>query len=394
MFANFVFPRGSPSASSGDPGASSAAAISVVQPPAGSGSSAAVAASSDVAALVGYMPGLAGQCWFECGTTVGLLNIGNARSEKWVCCPCNGARRLLDSSCRGNPAVKAELADMKKNRQSAYKRKVRSARIQPASELANGAAPSGIRTLADRREAVGEFRASVVASLEVSDNGNVHWPLKRQWIKMYKDQEDVDDTVAQAAWTRAYNSYPATHRKDGVDEASTRLAFEGIPFTAGKASRGLKRSADWMMPIEGEDQWNAAARLVSVSAIGRGVTDAEFGEVGGSVFRPNAALPNTQVVAGHVPAARNAPVSALDSVQALMNMPANAGALGSRTLQRHPSDLPARSEAETKRSLFWVWVFLMLRAVWLYSLLDGLFFHQSGAADVLADVIACASTVL
>ena len=77
-----------------------------------------------------------------------------------------------------------------------------------------------------------------------------------------------------------------------------------------------------------------------------------------------------------------------------MNMPANAGALGSRTLQRHPSDLPARSEAETKRSLFWVWVFLMLRAVWLYSLLDGLFFHQSGAADVLADVIACASTVL
>ena len=225
-------------------------------------------------------------CWFECGTVKGLLNIGNTRSQKWVCGPCNGSRRGLDNQARGNAQVKRELDRLKNAQQSEYKRKVRSARIVSQDELDRGVI--GVTSRGDRREVHTSFRSEVVASVSVNDSAGVMWPNRWEWIWLHKDRYAMTDHQAIEKWDNAVATYP-DHCKRGSGPG-LRMAFQDIPRTDGVASRGVKRSLEQIGVVDTQGDFDHAARMVSTGQIGRHLTDAEFAEVGGNVFRSNPAL--------------------------------------------------------------------------------------------------------
>ena len=293
------------------------------------------AGHGDMAIVQNFSPGLGMQCWFECGTTEHLQNMGNARSPRWVCGPCNGSRRCLDSQARATAASRSALNDLKRNQQSLYKRKVRSARIVPASVDAPGT-PGAVTSRGERREALATFTASVSASASVSDIGTILWMDEIEWIA-HKKERGADDPTAKAMWDRASVSYPPHCRRG--NGKSLRLAVLGIPRTEGVLSRGIKRSLDAIQELEGEEAISAAGRMVSVTALGRAFHDKEFGEVGGDVFRPNSALVGAEadsaVSAAIVP--RSAPVADL-SVVAPVLAPAEADRAVGRQLRAQLSE--------------------------------------------------------
>ena len=284
---------------------------------------------------------LGGQCWFECGTTIGLLNIGNARSVRMVCGPCNGARRVLDGQSRGNPAVRAKLNDLKKNQQSEYKRKVRCARIVPAHLAIADGSVDQVTTRGERREVLGTLTSSVEASISVADKDGVMWPDVGQWCYLKRTRENLTDDEALAQWRQAEATYPAHCRRGSG--AGLRLAYQDIPRTDGIQARGIKRSLSAMSSVDNQAEFEAAARMISTAGIGRSLTDADFAEVGGAAFRPNSALSGDSVMTQQ--SALLQPRGMADISLSFSELSANpagsaAGAGAPRPLAQTPSDPP------------------------------------------------------
>ncbi|MEM1009448.1 MAG: hypothetical protein AAGJ35_10615, partial [Myxococcota bacterium] len=92
------------------------------------------------------------ECWFGCGTK-GLnqvYNIGNQKSFKLSCGPCNAARRAIDAGCRNDTNAKNFLVDLKKNHQAEYKARVCSFRYSKSGGI-------GLKSIPERNAAIATF---------------------------------------------------------------------------------------------------------------------------------------------------------------------------------------------------------------------------------------------
>lgn len=152
------------------------------------------------------------------------MNIGNRKSVRLVCGPCNGARRLFDGQARGmDSLVKSELADLKKNRQSEYKERVRAARLLPGGE----------RTVAfgARREMVNSFLTSIAVSKELKEVSAIEWLTREEFVGHHMVRLGLSRPEAEARWSAEVRN--PTRARRGPPE-NCRLAVQAPPPNGGQ----------------------------------------------------------------------------------------------------------------------------------------------------------------
>ena len=178
--------------------------------------------------------GWQGRCWFECGAEQDLLNIGNQFSVRLVCGPCNAARRQLDAQARRAEAeVRHELADLKKNRQSEYKDKIRAARLIP------GGGGSAWGQAQARRELFAQWSQSLTVKKEVREISAVEWKSRLEYLAYCRMTLGQSPAEAEASWQDALRN-PNWQRRGAGD--SIRIAVQATPRTEASSATALERS--------------------------------------------------------------------------------------------------------------------------------------------------------
>ena len=82
------------------------------------------------------------QRWFQCGfsaSTDSMLNIGNNRSHRWVCHPCNCVRVAFERQMRKMPELQETLKCYKEQHIDKWRQKVVSCRIYVSGPLSSSA---------------------------------------------------------------------------------------------------------------------------------------------------------------------------------------------------------------------------------------------------------------
>ena len=83
--------------------------------------------------MVNEGPSIYADCVFGCGPprpTYLMVNTGTATHPRWMCKPCNGARKAIEHQAKNDTALKASLSNLKKRDPDLWRAKVRSCRIQ------------------------------------------------------------------------------------------------------------------------------------------------------------------------------------------------------------------------------------------------------------------------
>lgn len=190
-------------------------------------------------------------CWFECGTTTGLINMGNARSPKMVCNPCVRAKRGLDTSCRGNDGACALLKDMKANKQSDYKAKVRSCRIDPTH--------GGLKDAGEQREHLSQFSSEVKKSISTTNKIPVLWLLENEWVAHHKFAKNMSDEDAILSWTVA-EAKPVSEVPRKGEGVNLRLGCLGILSTSMDDHEEVSKTISKRASISGGEQMDRACK--------------------------------------------------------------------------------------------------------------------------------------
>ena len=218
-------------------------------------------------------------CWFECGTTTGLLNIGNARSVRWCCSPCNGSRKGLDAQGRADDAAKASLSKMKTFQQGEYKALVRRCRIRP------GAVAEGVAGSADRRSAVQSFFAEVRQTVGVMDEIPVLWPDQGEFVAYFQHTKGYTREAAELKWEQEKASPDTGRRGQG---SGLRLAVLGVPRTLGQHAQVQSRSLASSTELTDAAEGQAALKRMRFGSFNTSLASQAFAEAGGGIFRPGA----------------------------------------------------------------------------------------------------------
>ena len=264
-------------------------------------------------------------CWFECGTTENLYNIGTTRYIKFTCGLCNSSRKSLESQARVSPAFKTHLEGMKKNKQGMYKAKVRAGRLVPGSA-------EGPSSFNERARMIAEYSQEVSIQASVADQGVILWPNEEEYVAYRKNNHNMTDPQARAAWTAAINNPDILKRGSGVN---TRVPIAGIPRTVGSVARISSRRVNVFTAINNQDQLNIAAGRMNVGAL-PAPTSGEFNDVGGSMFRPAAAsgvADGLQIVPPAGPAAALPSFAEMEAVRLSVGDPQDSGGAASSGLQ-------------------------------------------------------------
>ena len=238
-------------------------------PPAGSRRAAGLPGPADSLAIVAVPPkagppkreyrisrpvgGYEGQCWFECGTTAGLINIGTARSVKLCCGQCNNSRRAFDAQARmlGGEA-KHVLADLKRNRQAEYKLKIRQSRLLGSQDRMGAGA---------RREAANTFFTNITVTKGIGEVIPVYWMNKAEFIGHQITRLGHSRADAEATWVREIGNPRREKRGAGVD---LRLAVCGIPKTEVRVGVDMVRSLSQSMEVDFSGR-DGEARLAHIA---------------------------------------------------------------------------------------------------------------------------------
>ena len=263
----------------------------------------------------------AGQCFFECGTTVGLYNIGTARCPKLTCGLCNSSRKAIESQARQSHQLKMVVDNMKRNQQAKYKAQVRAGRLVP-----------GGQTSGERAAQLAEYAQELEISASVSDNMEILWPNKTEYIAYRKHWHRMTDDEASAAFD-ADEANPNIVKRGSTDDP--RIPIAGIPRTVGSVNRSVLRRVSASSAIMDQAELNTASARMTVSALPQ-MGSADFRDVGGVHFRPGAASGSTTALSAGSAVERAAPAPIdfreLESVSVVQR------AAPSRTLQARASD--------------------------------------------------------
>ena len=218
-------------------------------------------------------------CWFECGTKTGLLNIGNARSVRWCCSPCNGSRKGLDTQGRADDAAKASLSNMKTFQQGEYKALVRRCRIRPATVA------EGVSGSADRRAAVQSFFAEVRQTVGVMDEIPVLWPDQGEFVAYFQHTKGYTKEAAELKWEQEKANPDTGRRGQG---SGLRLAVLGVPRTLGQHAQVQTRSLASSTELADAAEGQAALKRMCFGSFNTSLASQAFAEAGGGIFRPGA----------------------------------------------------------------------------------------------------------
>lgn len=146
------------------------------------------------------------KCWMECGTVEHLTNVGNGRSPKWLCGPCNSSRKALDRQAKDSTANKNLLVTLKNN-QCDYKATVRKNRFEEHIKTGKGNSALARSLILERAKHIAHsFQATAEAVNEVAFVTDVLWMTMPEYIAHHvytkgMTREEATVTVI------AYNNY-------------------------------------------------------------------------------------------------------------------------------------------------------------------------------------------
>ncbi len=250
-------------------------------------------------------------CYFECGPRYAisqLTNMGNARCVRWVCNPCNNARKAIECAAKKDAAFRKQISDMRTNNPVEWKAKVRALRIRP------DAGSEGVESRFDRRAAVAHFAQSMRQFLCVRDDIPLLWLSRPRFLCHQKNVEGLTDDEAKTRWTQALQDPDVAKRGQGEQ---AEVAVRGIPQTVGSRGREYNRAVHSGELITSADaEQDAFARMTAVGN-NRTLTDQDMLGVGGELFRtgasassigpeiPHDQFPSVAVVGGEAPKLRS-----------------------------------------------------------------------------------------
>ena len=139
-------------------------------------------------------------CWFECGFTGTLLNIGNARSPKWVCAACNSSRKAIDKQAKdATPENRKALNNLKLNLEN-YKATVRDNRLQLVMKQGHQNSLQARSLYAQRAQQIDKCLVTYVTTAEVvngvSMNHDVQWMDELEYIAYHKFTKGLEHKQA------------------------------------------------------------------------------------------------------------------------------------------------------------------------------------------------------
>ena len=302
----------------------------------GSSGSVPTAVGDDMASGV-KATGTAGSCFFECGQTSDLYNIGNARVVKLVCGLCNSSRKALDSQARSSKQLKLVLDDLKKSRQGAYKAKVRAGRIAPGSAAHPG-------STGERRAMLAQYTQEIEIKASVSEQSEVLWPNQTEYAAYRKLWHSMSDDEANAAFRAALLNPDIKKRGTAEDP---RVPLAGIPRTQGELSRTTSRRINAYMDIGDQTELDVASSRMNIAAL-PSPASGQFNDVGGTHFRPGCSSGSADGAQLALPSASGPSLPSFEDMEGLA-LTAGGTQLDSgnvfsgaamRRLKAQPSDIP------------------------------------------------------
>ena len=135
-------------------------------------------------------------CWMGCGSSEHLTNIGNARSVKWICGPCNSSRKAIDRQAKDTAGCKEALSELKKNLKE-YKAIVCNNRFQVKITEGQGNSSLAKALHAERTKLINHsFMTTAEVVSGVSQNTDVLWMAELEYIAYHKYTKGLEHTAA------------------------------------------------------------------------------------------------------------------------------------------------------------------------------------------------------
>ena len=276
-------------------------------------------------------------CIFDCGGPRPLSTMTNTATHanpRWMCPPCNGARKAIEFAAKGNPDTQLQLQQLKKNDPELWKQKVRACRIRPSDDPVG--AP-GVDTLGSRRAAIHAFAATLTQRVSVQDIHKRKYFNKKSFIAFlkYKAGERVDTPEEEDRWWSAALDNPDIIREGNGEDTHILVdcghTLQGIRERAVEASVSRSTGLTSMLEVE-----EAMVRVTGTGA-GQGALFSQALGSAGDPFRPGAAASSSghATVSPGILADKGTPPSATTIVPAEDFAPfgTDSGGLGKRGLE-------------------------------------------------------------
>ena len=311
----------------------------ILRAPDGEGASEAPPASS-----VNYF-----LCVFDCGPprpVTMLTNTGTSANPRWMCRPCNNARKAMEWMVNKDAAAKDTLIEIKKNDPELWKAKVRATRVREQGEPAG---LPGVDSLQARKAVVIQFNQFITQRVGVTEQVKVKWFKKNQYVAHMKYKENMSEEEANQTWEEHFKNRDIQRRGEGPN---LTLAMSMAPSTLGfrtrETGRTLQRGGGLESLLQAE---KALESLAAEGASQASLSSSTFGPAG-EVFRvggsgsadldpvATAGLPQQQLAPP--------PSSSLVAVEDFAPFGSSSGGEGSRGLAACVSD-PANPKRSSKR---------------------------------------------
>ena len=288
-------------------------------------------------------------CVFDCGPprpVTTLTNTGTSANPRWMCKPCNNARKAMEWMVNKDPAAKATLIELKKNDPELWKAKVRATRVREQGEPAG---MPGVDSLQARKSVVIQFNQFVTQRVGVTEQVKVKWLKKNQYVAHMKYKENVSEEEANQKWEEHLKNRDIQRRGEGPN---LTLAMSMAPTTLGfrtrESGRTLQRAGGLESMMQAE---KALDNLAAEGASQASLCSSTFGSAG-EVFRVGGSASadlDPLAVAG-LPQQQHAPPpsSSLVAVEDFAPFGSSSGGEGSRGLAACVSD-PANPKRTSKR---------------------------------------------
>ena len=230
------------------------------------------------------------ECVFDCGPPRHIslcTNTGTHANPRWMCTPCNGARKALEHACRKSGQM-PELKQLRLQDPEMYTAKIRACRVKSATD------PPDALGLRDNRQRAAAF--STFLSTQLSQTAEIQGKAKRQWmtqnefiafLKYKKGEEGLDNPEdKQRAWKAALDN-PDVLRK-GSGDSQIIFVDKGTTWAAIR-SRAMTTSVNRLTNLESQKEVEDAMAQVAQTGVTAGAFSGGAFKGIGDMFRPEVA---------------------------------------------------------------------------------------------------------
>lgn len=302
-----------------------------------------------------------GRCIFDCGPPrpyTHLTNTATQASPRWMCNPCNMARKAIEGFARkkDNKDLYKAIQDLKKHDMEEWKCTVRSARIRTKDDYADP--KYGVRDLIARNALVVKSTRKILQSTSLSSVQTLDWKDKDKyaaWLKNVRGRSGInlDDEEQKKDIFEAILADQNQVRRIGHDGHVQILVDEG-DVIQGTRTRAFIHEVDKTAAIESAGQLNdAMAEMASQGASQTPFSGEEKWGPAGKLFSAQIAerqTPSGNQLFGDTPK-KSAPPPATDLISPMEWAPYGCDSGGTRTLKANPFGPKTTMREETSRQL-------------------------------------------